>query len=204
MTLKEILKAQGLTDEQIVAVEAAMKENKVFTAGEENLDIRYGKLKTEYDSLSAQHGEATKALEELKKANKGNEALQGRIVEYETQIQGLQAELQKARTDAAIKVALLEAKGLDIDYLTFKLREKGELELDENGNIKGLDDKIAGLKTQFPTQFEGSADKKIDPNKLSGGNPSELTAKDIARMPYGERAKLFQENPEAFTEATKK
>ena len=37
------------------------------------------------------------------------------------------------------------AKATDIDYMAFKLRESGELELDEKGNIKGIDDKLAIL-----------------------------------------------------------
>ena len=41
MTLQEILAAQNLNEEQIAAIEAAMKENKIFTSGEENIDIRY-------------------------------------------------------------------------------------------------------------------------------------------------------------------
>ena len=44
MTLNEILKANGVNDEAISAIAAAMKENKIYTASEENLDIRYGKL----------------------------------------------------------------------------------------------------------------------------------------------------------------
>ena len=40
MTLQEILKAQGLTDEQIEKVVGEMKQNKIFTASEENLDTR--------------------------------------------------------------------------------------------------------------------------------------------------------------------
>lgn len=42
MTLEELLKAKGLTDDQIKAILDGMKENKIFTASEENLDIRYG------------------------------------------------------------------------------------------------------------------------------------------------------------------
>lgn len=41
MTLQEILKSQGLTDEQVTKVVGEMKQNKIFTADEENLDIRY-------------------------------------------------------------------------------------------------------------------------------------------------------------------
>ena len=40
MTLEELLKGQNLTDEQVTAIIDGMKENKIFTASEENLDIR--------------------------------------------------------------------------------------------------------------------------------------------------------------------
>ena len=44
MTLEELLKAQGIEDAKISAVLTSMKENKIYTASEENLDIRYNKL----------------------------------------------------------------------------------------------------------------------------------------------------------------
>ena len=205
MTLVELQKAQGLSDEQITKIAAAMKENKIYTAGEENLDIRYGKLKADFDSLTNQHSEATKLIDEMKKANKGNEELQTKIANYETQVANLQTELVQTKTDAAVKVALLEAKALDIDYMTFKLKEKGEISLDENGKIKGWDDKIAGLKTQFPNQFESSQAKKVDENKLPGNNePTGITKEAFDKMGYADRLKVYNENPEVYAELTKK
>ena len=48
MNLTEILKANGVDDEVIGKITADMKTNKVYTASEENLDIRYGKLKNDH------------------------------------------------------------------------------------------------------------------------------------------------------------
>ena len=205
MTIQEILKAQNLTETQIEAITAAMKENKIFTASEENLDIRYGKLKTDYEGLTKQHGEAQALIETLKKSSKGNEDLQGKITNYEAEVENLQKELKETKTNAAVKVALLEAKALDIDYMTFKLKEKGEIELDENDKIKGWDDKIAGLKTQFPGQFESSSKKIIDENKLPEGDQGTgITKEQFGKMGYKERLNLYNENPEAYKELTKK
>lgn len=203
MTLQELLKAQGLSDEQITAITGAMKENKIFTASEENLDIRYNKLKEDHAGLSNQHGEATKLIEEMKKSSKGNEELQGKITTYETQVEQLQSELQQTKLESAIKVALLSEKAVDVDYLTFKLKEKGELELDENDQIKGLDDKLSSLKIQFPTQFETSTQKKIEENKLEQGNGQKtgFTRADLLKKPYAERMQIFNENPDAYNEA---
>lgn len=204
MTLNEILKSNNIADEVITAILTAMKENKIFTASEENLDVRYGKLKTDHESKVKELGEANSLIEELKKSTKGNEDLQGKITAYDNQVAELQKELAQTKLDSAIKVALLSEKAMDVDYLTFKLKEKGELELDENENIKGWDDKLAGLKTQFPTQFENSASKKVEEHKLeTSDEKTTFTKSDILKKPYGERMKIYEENPEAYREAMK-
>ena len=159
MTLEELLKAKGLTDDQIKAILDGMKENKIFTASEENLDIRYGKLKTDYDNLTTQNGEATKLIEQLKKGTENSDELQGKITAYETQVETLTKQLNEERLESALKVALMGTKTDDVAYMAFKLKEGGDLELDDNGNIKGIDEKIAGLKTQFPTHFETTGDR---------------------------------------------
>lgn len=53
-----------------------------------------------------------------------------------------------------------------MDYITFKLKEKGELSLDDSGKVKGMEDKLAALKTQFPDQFASGDGKKVDENRL--------------------------------------
>lgn len=203
MTISEILKAKGISDDVIKGVLEAMKANKVFTASEENLDIRYGKLKTDHEGVTKQLGEANTLIEELKKSNKGNEGLQQKVTAYEAQVQQLQQELEESKIDAAIKVGLLSEKALDVDYLTFKLKSKGEaLTLGEDGKIKGWDDKIAALKTQCPTQFESSGKKNIVENKLPDPEDhSTLSKTDLLKKPYAERQKIFEENPEAFRAA---
>ena len=205
MTIAEILKAKGIDDATINSILEDMKTNKVFTASEENLDIRYGKLKTDHEGKLAELTEANNLIAELKKSTKGQEDLQGKITAYETQVTQLQAELEQTKLDAAIKVELLSNKALDVDYLTFKLKEKGELALDESGKIKGWEDKIAALKTQFPTQFETTGSKKYDEHKLpeDGNHEGTVTKDTFAKMGYQDRLKLFNENPAAYAEMTK-
>lgn len=170
MTLQEILKAKGLDDKAIESVIGEMKQNKIFTSAEENIDIRYNKLKTDFDNLTKQHGESTTLIEQMKKDNAGNEALQSKITDYEGKIGNLQKELEQTKIDAALKVALLEAKVTDVDYLTFKIKEKGEVKLGDDGKIKGIDDTISALKTQYPQHFSSDTKKKIDENKLPEGD----------------------------------
>ena len=205
MTLAELLKAKGIDDSIIKSVQEEMKANKIFTASEENLDVRYGKLKTDHEGVTKQLGEANTLIEELKRSNKGNEGLQQKITDYEGQVAKLQAENEQIKLESAIKIELLSSKALDVDYLTFKLKEKGELALDESGKIKGWDDKLAALKTQFPTQFEGESSKKYQEHKLpdQGGGEDTVTKDTFAKMGYQDRLKLFNTNPEAYAELAK-
>lgn len=201
MNLQEILKAKGLDDKAVESVIGEMKQNKIFTSAEENLDIRYGKLKTDFDALTKQHGESTALIEQMKKDNAGNDALQSRITEYEQKIQQMTAELQQTKMDAALKVALLKAQVTDVDYLTFKIKEKGEVKLGDDGKIKGIDDTIAALKTQYPQHFASETKKKIDENKLPFGDAeSKISQEAFNKMSYQDRLKVFNENPELYNE----
>ena len=207
MTLIEILKAKGISDEVIKAVQDDMKTNNIFTASEENLDVRYGKLKTQHESASAQLKEANNLIAELKKSTEGQGDLQQKVASYEQQIATLQADLKQAQIDGEVNVALLSAgvKPDDIDYVTFKLKAKGALELDENGKIKGMDDKIAALKTQLPAQFSADNSKKNVlenklPNEHEGSNG--ITSEAFNKMGYQERLKLYQDNPETYKQLT--
>lgn len=169
---------------------------------------KYDSLQALLDGKTTELDTANGLIAELKKGTKGNEDLQGKITGYETQVQQLQAELEKTKLENAIQLALRDAKAVDPDYLAFKLREKysaDELTLDENGKVKGMDDKLAGLKTQFPAQFEGSGSKKVIENKLpdeQGGGDS-VTKDDFSKMSYQERLKLFNENPDTYAELIK-
>ena len=209
MTLAELLKSKGIEDTTIDGIIADMKANKIFTASEENLDVRYGKLKTDHDGRLKELTEAQNLIAELKKSNKGNEDLQGKISAYEQQVQQLQTELEQTKLDSAINVGLLAAgvKPDDVDYVTFKLKAKGDaLALDENGKVKGWDDKVAALKTQLPAQFESTSSKKYEEHKLPDGDGSgdALTRESILKKPYAERMKLYSENPEAYKTAMNK
>ena len=160
-----------------------------------------GKYDSEIEKLNAlisgkdtELATANNLIADLKKSTQGNEELQGKITGYETQVTDLQAQLAETKMKAALKVALLSEKALDIDYLTFKVNEKlkeqgKSLELDDNENIKGWEDMISGLRTQFPTQFESAkGGKGIEPNPLPTGSHDTATEPqslaDAIKMQY--------------------
>lgn len=207
MTIAEILKAKGIDDALIKEIQDEMKTQKIFTASEENLDVRYGKLKTQHEGVTQQLTEANALIEELKASNQGNEELQGKITAYEAQIADLTKQLNEQKLDAAMDRALAAsgAKPEDFDYLKFQWRKKGEQVLDDNGEIKGGSDAVAGLKTQYPAQFSSESRKIIIENTLPTGDnePMSVSREQFAKMGYADRLKLKQENEPLYRQYTK-
>ena len=207
MNLVEILKAKNIGDDVIQSIQEDMKANKIFTSSEENLDIRYGKLKTQHDGVNAQLKEANDLIATMKKSTEGQEDLQKKVADYEAQITTLQNQLEQTQIDADVHVELLAAgvKPDDIDYVMYKLKAKGELERGEDGKIKGMDDKIAALKTQLPGQFAGEKKPKILENRLPDSDNTDkvVTKEEFSKMGYNSRVAFKQENPELYNQMMK-
>ena len=171
MNLQELIKKHfGDDEEKLNAFLEDMKTNKIYTSSEENLDTRYSKLKGDFEVKTKEHEEAVKLIEELKASSKGNEDLQAKITEYETANEQLQKELEQTKIESALKVALVNAKVSDVDYIAYKVKEKDKnLTLDEDGNIKGINDTLKDIKTAYPNFFETEKKKEIDVKDLGKG-----------------------------------
>lgn len=221
MDFMEFLK-QVLGDDLFKQVETKLNEHNGAEENKEN-QIKLGNLgggeyvgKGKYEALQellkGKETELTSAndlISQLKKDTKGNEELQGKITTYEGQVADLQKQLADTKLKSAIKVALLSAKAVDVDYLTFKLneslKEKGEtLELDENDNIKNWDSRLETLKTTFPTMFNSGDGGKDGYKPLGNGKlPNSSTDKAVTKeqfkaMTYEERVKLKKDNEKLY------
>ena len=203
MNLLEILKANGIDDATVEKIAGDMKTNKVFTAGEENLDIRYGKLKNEHTALQQNVTDLQSQIAQLEQLKVQNVTL---MEESNKKLADLEAENNRIRTDYAIERALIEAKVQDVDYMKYKLKEKytDGFKLDDNGKIESINTVLDDLKVQFPTQFV-KTEKKIEEKKLekSDENNGGISSEQFSKMNYHERAKLFKENPEQYAELNK-
>ena len=203
MNLMEILKSNGIADDVITKITDEMRENKVYTAGEENLDIRYGKLKKDHADSQATITDLKSQIAEFERLKVENATL---INDANDKISSLQNELLKVKTDNAVERALIEANVQDVDYMKYKIKEKHPdgLKMDENGKIESINTVLDELKTQFPNQFSKS-EKKIEEKKLEKTDNSDggITVEQFNKMNYHEKAKLFKENPEQYAELNK-
>lgn len=207
MTLAEILRSQGLTDDQIATIEGEMKQNKIFTSAEENIDIRFGKLQTDFNAKTKEHADALATIEQLRSAAAGNADTAQQISDAQARIATLEAENAEIRAENAAKMALLshKAKPEDIDYLlfTYKKEHGGKFELDEKGELKGFD--IEALKTAKPNNFEAASVRKVDPHKLQEGENegNGITKAQFDAMSYKERAELYETDRETYDKLSK-
>lgn len=167
---------------------------------------KYTSLETDLSGKDAELVKANNLIEELKKSTGKDEGLQQKITDYEAEIETLKQENADLKTENALKFALVAAGAVDVDYLVFKAKEKGEVELGDDGKIKGEDDLISGLKTQHPAMFEASnsnqqqnGNRRVLENNLPAGDKNKTVTKEqFLKMGYNERMKLKQENPELF------
>lgn len=166
---------------------------------------KYTSLETDLSGKTSELEKANGLIEELKKTTGKDEESQQKITDYETEITKLKRENEDLKKENALKFALLSAGAVDVDYLVFKAKEKGEIKLGDDGKIKGEDDLISGLKTQHPAMFEASnnqqqnGNRKVLENNLPGGDKDKtVTREQFLKMGYNERMKLKQENPELF------
>lgn len=215
MTLNEILNANGIADDVVTAILAAMKDNKIFTASEENLDIRYGKLKTDHDGVTKQLNEANQTIDALKKSTKGQEEAQQKITAYEQQVAQLNQELTDEKWRNRARIGLMQAGADDIDYVLYKLeegmtKEGKERKLTDTEEIDGWADLLKNVQTQLPQRFAKADDGEdgyqvFNPNKLKNGDGGELTVtkEQFHNMTYEERLALKSKNEKQFRDLSK-
>lgn len=173
---------------------------------------KYDGLQASFDGQKAELDKANGLIAELQKGTKGMEDMQAKISTYETEKAQLQAENEALKVKYALDVAMRDAgvKKENAELLSIalerKLKEKDEkIELDANGNIKGWDDKLKDLKTQFPVMFEagggegGDGYQPIDNNGLPRGDSEKnVTKEQFRNMSYEERAALKKTNEKLY------
>ena len=221
--LKTLFNDKALTfDEFVQAINAhngneENKENQIklgnLGSGEYVAKGKYDNLQSLLESSKGDVKTLTDTIESLKKGKIDTETLQSKVAAAEKALMESQEREKEMKLKYALDVAFL-AEGVkknNAELLTIalerRMKEQGEtLELDGNDSIVGWDDKLSGLKTQFPTMFETNKKKIIEPNKLpeSDHSGSGITQEQFNKMGYQSRLKLKQEQPEVYAEMTGK
>ncbi len=152
---REKLKELGLTDEQIESVmtEHGKTVQKLKTDGG-----KAEQLEAENKSLKASIKDFKATIKSLEESSANNEQLQKTIDDYKTKLEASEKQRAEQQKKHLIANALKESGGKDVDYLAFKL---GDLELQNDGTIKDLDNLIKDLKEKMPNQFETGGGQEL-------------------------------------------
>ena len=196
MTLEEMLKAQGFSNEQIAAIIGGMKENKIYTSHEENIDVRYNKLKVERDDLKGKLETAEATIGDLKKNNTDNETLQATIKTHETTIATMKTDYDTKIRDmsiqSAIKSKLTDTKYPDLLETKF---DKNKLSVSEDGTVLGIDEQLATIKETYKDLFTPTVTGR-QPNNTGGSGPVVKNPWSKENFNLTEQAKILREDPE--------
>ncbi len=172
MPFKELLKSI-VGEERTTAILNGMKEKKIYISSNENVDERYTKLKGQKEDLEEQLATANTTITELKKSTKGNEELQKKLTDYETKIQTLQqeseAKVRNLTLDHAIEKLLTTNNAKHVDLLKAQFN-RDQLEITEDGTIKGLDDQFKTIKESYSDLFQAQLSGNVPNNTGSSAN----------------------------------
>ncbi len=114
----------------------------------------------------------------------------------------LRSQLRLRDAKDAVTAALVKAESRSPELLWKTLQ--GDLEFDENGQVKNLDALVAGLKTSYPDQFGSPEPAPAPVGSIDAGighdqRKKALTKADIQRMTPDEINKNWSEISEVMS-----
>lgn len=162
---------------------------------------------TEVETLKTQVSERDGQLETLKKSTGDVEELKKQIETLQTENkekdEAHKTEIKQMKIDAAIDAALTASKAKNNTAVKALLKDLDKLDLNEDGTIKGnLQEQIDALVKNNDTKFLFDSEKKK--STMKGAEPGKGDVDDVdddkvdlSKMTYDERAKYFEEHPDA-------
>lgn len=189
----KFLEDLGLTKEQI---ESIMSENgKDIEAEKEKATA----ITTELEDVKEQLKEANSTIEDLKKNNSDNEALQAKVKEYEdtinTQKTEYETKVRNLTLDSAIEKALSNAGAKHAELLSTKI-DREKLKIEEGGKVTGLDEQINSFKESYKDLFIPKIEGRDPNNNNSGGKPAIKNPWSKEHFNLTQQAKILKEDPE--------
>lgn len=152
----------------------------------------------EIDELKAEIAKRDDQIVQLQKSVADESEIQTELDKVKSENEQWQEKFRQSQLNNAIKLAVAKEANDANDVLT--LLNKDQLELSEDGTVKGLEDAINTLKESKPYLFTPVKPKGYTPPE--GGNPT-LSKQEFDAMNYADKEKLYQENPEVFKQLSK-
>lgn len=184
---REELRGLGIEDDAII--------DKVLDKTHEEQASLKAQLQTAQQERDAAQTKATQYQEEIKKFDGVDiEELRAKPEQIESQYKET---IKQLKLDNAIEKHLAGVKHAN---LLKPQIDTSKLELDDQGNVTGLDEQVNGLKETYPDFFKPSVDG-IKPAKTTTEEPLTLTKEDIMKEPNtSKRQQLIEANLHLFNQ----
>lgn len=126
------------------------------------------------------------------------EFLKRQILDLRAQIKEKDDEIRKVKVNAAVDAALLAAGAKNVTAAKALISGLDEMEISEDGSVKGLEEKINAIKVSDGYLFEQRGGKFT----MRGAKPGEsgsdgIGGVDVSKMTYSQLADYIKKNPTA-------
>ena len=183
---REFLRGLGLEEE---TVQKIVDEHHDTLRDFTNKAEKTESLQEQLDKANKELDNRDKQITDLQKAKDGdNQELKDKLANYEKENAQYKADMKELKLNNAVKLAVAKDANDADDILAFI--NKDELELQDDGNVKGLDKAIESLKESKPYLFAESKPSGRTPDdgkSVNGG----VTQEEFNNMSVAERTDLF-------------
>ena len=183
---REFLRGLGLEEE---TVQKIVDEHHDTLRDFKNKAEKTESLQEQLDKANEELTNRDNQITELQKAKDGdNQELKDKLANYEKENTQYKADMKELKLNNAVKLAVAKDANDADDILAFI--NKDELELQDDGNVKGLDKAIESLKESKPYLFAESKPSGRTPDdgkNVNGG----ITQEEFNNMSVAERTNLF-------------
>ncbi|MCG2030712.1 phage scaffolding protein [Staphylococcus epidermidis] len=183
---REFLRGLGLEEE---TVQKIVDEHHDTLRDFKNKAEKTESLQEQLDKANEELTNRDNQITELQKAKDGdNQELKDKLSNYKKENAQYQAEMKQLKLNNAVKLAVAKDANDADDILAFI--NKDELELQDDGKVKGLDKAIESLKESKPYLFAESKPSGRTPDdgkNVNGG----ITQEEFNNMSVAERTNLF-------------
>lgn len=152
---------------------------------------------TEIEELKEEISKRDEQIVKLQDSVKDDSEIQKELEELKNQNSEWETKYKETQLNNAVKLAVAKEVNDANDILAFI--NKDELELADDGTVKGLDKAIETLKESKPYLFAPS--KPVGNSPQQGDNPTgKPTKEDFKKMTYTEQVELLNSDPDLYRE----
>lgn len=196
---REFLRGLGVEEDAIQKIIDEHHEGlQSYKEKAEKVDSLKEQLETANEEIKTRDNQ----IEELKNNVGDNDELKQELEKYKEQNANYDQKLKDVQLNKAIEVSLAKENAIKPEQV-IKLIDTDKLEVDDNGNVKGLDDYMGNFKEENSHLFEQP--KPTGNSPVDGSNPTGndgITQEQFNKMTYSQKVELKNSNPDKFYQLT--